>query len=62
MCSAALPERHLHDGPGAEDFVPSVAKSDHEFDVWFRTSVQEIHGLDFENPPPPPELGLDARA
>lgn len=50
------------EGPGAEAFMATVAASDDEFDVWFRDNVREVHGLDFSNPPPLPELGIDARS
>ena len=50
------------EGPGADAFIPTVAASDHEFDAWFRDNVHEVHGVDFSNPPPLPELGIDARS
>lgn len=52
----------VQEGPGAEGFMGKMASSVHEFDAWFRGNVEEVHGLDFANPPPPPELGVDARA
>ena len=52
----------IHEGPGAEDLMPKIAASENEFDVWFRTNVEELHGLDLANPPPAPSLGIDARA
>lgn len=52
----------LLEGPGVEGFMQSVAGSEDEFDVWFRGTVQEVHGLDFSNPPPLPALGVDAHA
>jgi len=52
----------IHEGPGAEGLIPSLATADNEFDVWFRDNAQDFHGIDFSNPPPPPELGLDARS
>jgi hypothetical protein len=30
-----------------------MACSDHEFDTWFRSSIEEIHPMDFSAPPPP---------
>lgn len=30
------------------------ATSDNEFDKWFKERVAEVHGLDFNAPPPPP--------
>jgi hypothetical protein len=52
----------IHEGPGGEGLMPSLVTSDNEFDVWFRDNAQELHGIDFSNPPPPPELGLDIRS
>lgn len=50
------------EGDGAEAFMANLASSDDEFAVWFRDNVQELHGIDFSNPPPLPELVIDARA
>jgi hypothetical protein len=41
------------DGPGASEFLGKLATSDHAFDRWFRTNVEDIHPLDFSAPPPP---------
>ena len=41
------------DGPGASEFLGKLAGSDHEFDSWFRSKVEEIHPMDFSAPPPP---------
>jgi hypothetical protein len=41
------------DGPGASEFLGKLATSDHEFDTWFRTNVEDIHPMDFSAPPPP---------
>ena len=48
----------LHEGPGSEDFMSKLATSDHEFDVWFRERIIEIHNIDFSVPLPgsPPQL------
>jgi hypothetical protein len=43
----------IHEGPGSDDFIPSVLQSDHEFDRWFATSLAEIHGMDTSGPLPP---------
>jgi hypothetical protein len=51
----------IHEGPGAEGLMPNLATADNEFDVWFRDNAQDLHGIDFSNPPPPPEPGLDVR-
>jgi hypothetical protein len=52
----------IHEGPGAEDFLGKLASSEHEFDMWFRETVLAVHGMDVSNPPPPPEVGIDARS
>jgi hypothetical protein len=52
----------IHEGPGAEDLMTRVAESDSEFDIWFRSAVEELHGLDLSNPPPLPEPGIDIRS
>ena len=36
-----------------------IATSDDPFDQWFREYVLEVHGYDFTQPAPPPELVLD---
>jgi hypothetical protein len=41
------------DGPGASEFLPKLATSENEFDVWFRTSIEDIHPMDFSAGPPP---------
>lgn len=43
----------VFDGPGATSFMHDLAGSDHEFDTWFRSSVEDIHPMDFSAPPPP---------
>ncbi len=40
------------DGAGASAFLGTLAGSDHEFDVWFRSKVEDIHPMDFSAPPP----------
>lgn len=42
----------IHEGPGAADLIPQVAKSTHEFDKWFASKLSEIHGMDVSKPPP----------
>ena len=51
----------LHEGPGADDLIPKLAQSSHDFDEWFKGQVQELHGMDITQPPPgpPPELVID---
>jgi hypothetical protein len=48
----------LHEGPGSDDFMSKLATSDHDFDIWFRESITEIHNIDFTVPLPgsPPQL------
>ena len=41
------------DGPGASEFLGKVATSENEFDVWFRSSIENIHPMDFSAAPPP---------
>lgn len=41
------------DGPGASTFLGKMAASDNEFDVWFRSSIEDIHPMDFSAAPPP---------
>lgn len=43
----------VHDGPGADAFMGSLAGSDNAFDVWFRDGVADVHGIDFSGPLPP---------
>lgn len=52
----------IHEGPGAEQVMPTVAASEREFDGWLRDTVRELHGFDMSSAPPPPELGIDARS
>jgi hypothetical protein len=52
----------LHEGPGAESFMSKLSTSDHDFDVWFKQKVSEIHNIDFSEPLPgsPPQLLINA--
>lgn len=52
----------LHEGPGADNFMSKLATSDHDFDVWFKQRVNEIHNIDFNEPLPgsPPQLLIHA--
>ena len=52
----------LHEGPGADNFMSELATSDHDFDVWFKQKVNEIHNIDFRKPLPgsPPQLLINA--
>jgi len=40
----------VFDGPGAEDFVQKLARSNESFDQWFRGRITEYHGVDFSKP------------
>jgi hypothetical protein len=51
----------LHEGPGADEFVPNLMASDNEVDVWFMESVAEFHGVDPSKPMPPmPEKYIES--
>jgi hypothetical protein len=47
----------LHEGPGADEFMQAIGRSDHPFDVWMRENISEFHNIHFDQPPPgpPPE-------
>ncbi len=51
----------VHDGPGGDTFMQTLAESDHPFDGWFKDHIGRVHGIDFAKPPegPMPELVLD---
>jgi len=42
----------VHEGPGAETLMSTLATSDHPFDTWFRNNITEFHGMDFSQPMP----------
>lgn len=44
----------LHEGPGADTYMPNIAKSDNAFDVWIKESIEDFHGMDLGAPPPGP--------
>jgi hypothetical protein len=52
----------LHEGPGAEKFMSELAKSNKDFDVWFKQKLSEVHNLDLSKPLPgsPPKLVIDS--
>lgn len=43
----------IAEGPGAEDFLDTVARSDHEFDQEFIGAVADLHGMDPGGDRPP---------
>jgi hypothetical protein len=43
----------LHDGPGGDNYMASLAQSDDEFDQWFLRTVVDVHGMDLSAGPPP---------
>jgi hypothetical protein len=42
----------IHEGPGAAELMPKLARSAHAFDKWFVSNLAEIHGVDVSKPPP----------
>jgi hypothetical protein len=46
------------DGPGEADFLGKIATSENEFESWFRTVIEDVHPMDFSNPPPLPTREL----
>jgi len=43
----------IHEGPGADGFISSVASSDHEFDRWFMSALADANDIDTSGPMPP---------
>ncbi len=43
----------VSEGPGADEFLASVAASEEEFDRWFAQSVADLHGMEMGGEPPP---------
>ncbi len=43
----------IHEGPGSEGFLGSLASSDNEFDKWFLGQIAGLHAIDPGAPPPP---------
>lgn len=39
-----------------DNAVSTSAASDHEFDLWYKEHLQDITGVDLNNPPPKAEL------
>lgn len=52
----------LHEGPGADNFMATLAASNTDFDVWFKHNLSECHNIDFSAPLPgaPPQLIIDS--
>jgi hypothetical protein len=49
----------VHDGPGGDTYVMSLAQSDDPFDQWMMGSLANAHGVDPSGPmPPAPEQFL----
>lgn len=44
----------LHEGPGADTFMPNIAQSENSFDAWFKKCVEDLNGMDLGAPPPGP--------
>ena len=44
----------IHEGPGADGYVPAMMQPDDPFDRWFAGSVAEVHGMDPAGPVPAP--------
>ena len=44
----------LHEGPGAEMLMKAMSESEHEYDVAMVAKLSELHGVDFNAPPPGP--------
>jgi len=44
----------LHEGPGSETLMQSMTTSDNEYDVKMVAQLSELHGMDFNAPPPGP--------
>ena len=51
----------LHEGPGVDDYMHKLAESQNEFDLKFKEILLNVHGMDFNQPPPGPmpELYFD---
>jgi hypothetical protein len=47
-------ERLEVDDPGSPSFPGDLARSDHPFDAWFRSGIEDVQPVDFSAPPPAP--------
>jgi hypothetical protein len=45
-------------GPGEADFLGKIATSDHEVESRFKSMIEDVHPMDFSNPPPMPTREL----
>jgi len=52
------------EGSGADEVMPKLGPSQNAFDLWFKSKLLEVHGLDASKPPPGPlpELYFDSGA
>lgn len=41
----------IHEGPGSDDLMPKRGPSQESFDVWFKSKLVELHGMDVTQPP-----------
>jgi hypothetical protein len=44
----------IHQGPGGDGYLGSMAQSADPFDQWFMSTVNDVHGLPADAAPPPP--------
>jgi hypothetical protein len=44
----------IHEGPGAAELMPKLARSTHAFDKEFVGFLAKMHGMDLHKPPPGP--------
>lgn len=44
----------LHEGPGADSFMPRIVASDDPFDLEMKKILKTFHGIDFNSPPSGP--------
>lgn len=44
----------LHEESGEDSFMPKLSASNNSFDVWFKKSVANIHGMKMDQPPSEP--------
>ncbi len=44
----------LHEGPGEDTFMQTLAESDNSFDVWMVESIEDFHDMEMGAPLPGP--------